>query len=107
MISTIGLPASRHQAEQWSLVLRAADIPSVIEFEKRSWVIKVSPLHEKQALKEIAAFMEENKIPKHHIVPFVMTEEESVDIDSMVAAMQLVIASVHIYLLTYLGKKKV
>ena len=60
MTSTIGLPASRQQAEQWALVLRAANIPSTIEFEKRSWVIKVSPLHEKQALKEIAAFMEEN-----------------------------------------------
>ncbi|MDH3995851.1 MAG: rhomboid family intramembrane serine protease [Desulfobulbaceae bacterium] len=60
MTSTIGLPASRQQAEQWSLVLRAANIPSVIEFEKRSWVIKVSPLHEHRALREIAAFMEEN-----------------------------------------------
>ena len=60
MTSTIGLPASRQQAEQWSLVLRAANIPSAIEFEKRSWVIKVSPLHEKIALREIAAFMEEN-----------------------------------------------
>jgi len=60
MTSTIGLPASRQQAEQWALVLRAANIPSAIEFEKRSWVIKVSPLHEKRALQEIAAFMEEN-----------------------------------------------
>ena len=60
MNSTIGLPASRYQAEQWSLVLRTANIPSVIEFEDRSWVIKVSPLHEKKALREIAAFMEEN-----------------------------------------------
>jgi len=60
MTSTIGLPANRQQAEQWSLVLRAANIPSVIEFEKRSWVIKVSPLHEHRALREIAAFMEEN-----------------------------------------------
>ncbi len=60
MISTIGLPASRQQAEQWSLVLRAANIPCVIEFEKQSWVIKVSPLHEKRALQEIAAYMEEN-----------------------------------------------
>jgi len=60
MTSIIGLPASRHQAEQWSLVLRAANIPSAIEFEKRSWVIKVSPLHEKRALQEIAAFMDEN-----------------------------------------------
>jgi len=60
MTSTIGLPASRQQAEQWSLVLRAANIPSVIEFEKNSWVIKVSPLHEHRALREIAAFMEEN-----------------------------------------------
>jgi len=60
LISTIGLPASRQQAEQWSLVLRAANIPSVIVFEKQSWVIKVSPLHEKRALQEIAAFMEEN-----------------------------------------------
>jgi membrane associated rhomboid family serine protease len=60
MTSTIGLPASRHQAEQWSLVLRAANIPSVIEFERRSWVIKVSPLHEQRALQEIAAFMAEN-----------------------------------------------
>ena len=60
MTSTIGLPASRYQAEQWSLVLRTANIPSVIEFENRSWVIKVSSLHEKKALREIAAFMEEN-----------------------------------------------
>jgi rhomboid protease GluP len=60
MTSTIGLPANRQQAEQWSLVLRAANIPSLIEFEKRSWVIKVSPLHEHRALQEIAAFMEEN-----------------------------------------------
>jgi membrane associated rhomboid family serine protease len=60
MTSTIGLPASRQQAEQWSLVLRAANIPSVIEFEKRSWVIKVSALHEQKAVEEIAAFMEEN-----------------------------------------------
>lgn len=60
MTSTIGLPASRQQAEQWALVLRAVNIPSEIEFERRSWVIKVSPLHEKRALREIAAFMEEN-----------------------------------------------
>ena len=60
MTSIIGLPASRQQAEQWSLVLRAANIPCEIEFEKRSWVIKVSPLHEKKALQEIAAFMDEN-----------------------------------------------
>jgi rhomboid protease GluP len=60
LISTIGLPASRQQAEQWSLVLRAANIPCVIEFEKQSWVIKVSPLHEKRALQEIASYMEEN-----------------------------------------------
>jgi len=60
MTSTIGLPASKQQAEQWALVLRAVNIPSVIEFEKRSWVIKVSPLHEQRALQEIAAFMEEN-----------------------------------------------
>jgi len=60
MTSTIGLPASREQAEQWALVLRAGGIPSTIEFESRSWVIKVSPLHEKMALREIAAFMTEN-----------------------------------------------
>lgn len=60
LISIIGLPTNRQQAEQWSLVLRAANIPSTIEFERRSWVIKVSPLHEKRALQEIAAFMEEN-----------------------------------------------
>jgi membrane associated rhomboid family serine protease len=60
MTSTIGLPSSRQQAEQWSLVLGAANIPSVIEFEKQSWVIKVSPLHEQRALREIGAFMEEN-----------------------------------------------
>jgi rhomboid protease GluP len=60
MTSTVGLPANRQQAEQWSLVLRAANIPSIIEFEKRSWVIKVSPLNEHRALREIAAFMEEN-----------------------------------------------
>jgi len=60
MTSTIGLPASKNQAEQWALVLRAANIPSIIAFEKRSWVLKVSPLHEKRALREIAAFMEEN-----------------------------------------------
>lgn len=60
LTSIIGLPASRQQAEQWSLVLRAANIPSVIEFENRSLVLKVSPLHEKRALQEIAAFMDEN-----------------------------------------------
>ena len=60
MTSTIGLPASRQQADQWSLVLRAVDIPSTIEFEEQSWVIKVSPIHEKKALGEIAAYMEEN-----------------------------------------------
>ncbi len=60
MTSTIGLPASRQQAEQWSLVLRAANIPSAIEFERHSWVIKVSPVHEKKAIGEIAAYMEEN-----------------------------------------------
>lgn len=60
MTSTIGLPANRQQAEQWSLVLRAANIPSAIEFEKHSWVIKVSPVHEKKAIGEIAAYMEEN-----------------------------------------------
>jgi membrane associated rhomboid family serine protease len=60
LTSIIGLPANRQQAEQWSLVLGAANIPSAIEFEKRSWVIKVSPLHEKRALQEIAAFMDEN-----------------------------------------------
>lgn len=30
----------------------------------------------------VGAFLLENRIPKHHIVPFVMTEEESVDIDT-------------------------
>jgi rhomboid protease GluP len=60
MTSTIGLPANRQQAEQWSLVLRAANIPSAIEFERHSWVIKVSPVHEKKAIGEIAAYMEEN-----------------------------------------------
>ena len=60
MTSTIGLPASRQQAEQWSLVLGAANIPSSIEFERHSWVIKVSPIHEQQALREISAYMEEN-----------------------------------------------
>jgi rhomboid protease GluP len=60
MTSTIGLPANRQQAEQWSLVLRAANIPSAIEFERYSWVIKVSPVHEKKAIGEIAAYMEEN-----------------------------------------------
>jgi len=60
MTSTIGLPASRQQADQWSLVLRAANIPSKIEFEKYSWVVKVSSIHEKKALREIAAYMEEN-----------------------------------------------
>ena len=61
MTSTVGLPASRHQAEQWSLVLRAVNIPSAIEFERHSWVIKVSPVHEKKAIGEIAAYMEENR----------------------------------------------
>ena len=60
MTSTIGLPASRQQAEQWSLVLGAVNIPSSIEFERHSWVIKVSPIHEQKALREIAAYMEEN-----------------------------------------------
>ncbi|MBW2466480.1 MAG: rhomboid family intramembrane serine protease [Deltaproteobacteria bacterium] len=60
MTSTIGLAANRQQADQWSLVLRTANIPSAIELEKHSWVVKVSPIHEKRALREIAAFMEEN-----------------------------------------------
>lgn len=60
MISTVGLPANRTQAEQWALVLRAKGIPSRIHFEKGSWVIKVSLLDERRALEEIAAFMEEN-----------------------------------------------
>ena len=81
MTSTIGLPASRYQAEQWALVLRAANIPSSIEFEKRSWVIKVSPLHEKRALQEIAAFMEENSNwpphrPKRRIPLPVLTKSQ-------------------------------
>ena len=79
MTSTIGLPASRQQAEQWSLVLRAADIPSAIEFEKRSWVIKVSPLHEQKALREIGAYMEENSDwppakPEEKVEPPVLTK---------------------------------
>jgi membrane associated rhomboid family serine protease len=60
MTSTVGLPANRQQAEQWSLVLRAANIPSIIEFEQSSWVLKVSSVHERKALQEIAAFVEEN-----------------------------------------------
>ncbi len=60
MIATVGLPASRNQAEQWALVLRAKGIPSAIDFERGSWVVKVSLLDERQALQEIAAFMEEN-----------------------------------------------
>ena len=60
MTSTIGLARSRQQAEQWSFVLGAVNIPSVIEFENRSWVVKVSPIHEKEALQEIAEYMEEN-----------------------------------------------
>jgi membrane associated rhomboid family serine protease len=60
MTSTVGLPANRRQAEQWSLALEAVNIPSVIHFERRSWVVKVSPVHEKEALQEIAAYMEEN-----------------------------------------------
>jgi rhomboid protease GluP len=60
MNSTIGLAANRQQADQWSLVLRAVNIPSTIQFERHSWVVKVSPVHEKKALKEIAAYMEEN-----------------------------------------------
>ncbi|MFC1844031.1 rhomboid family intramembrane serine protease [Thermodesulfobacteriota bacterium] len=60
MNSTIGITASRQQADQWSLVLRAVNIPSTVEFERHSWVIKVPMVHEKKALKEIAAYMEEN-----------------------------------------------
>ena len=79
MTSIIGLPASRQQAEQWSLVLRAADIPSTIEFERHSWVIKVSLVHEKEALREIAAYMEENSDwppdrPKKKIQPPALTK---------------------------------
>jgi len=59
MTSTVGLPVSRQQAEQWSFVLRAVNIPSIIEFEQHSWVVKVSPVHAKRALQEIAAFVEE------------------------------------------------
>lgn len=60
MNSTIGITANRQQADQWALVLRAVDIPSAVEFERHSWVIKVSTIHEKKALQEIAAYMEEN-----------------------------------------------
>jgi membrane associated rhomboid family serine protease len=60
MTSTVGLPSSRKQAEQWSLILEAADIPNTIEYERKSWVIKVSPFHEKKALQEIAEYMEES-----------------------------------------------
>ena len=60
MTSTIGLAVSRQQAEQWSFVLDAVKIPSAIEFERQSWVVKVSPIHEKRALHELAAYMEEN-----------------------------------------------
>ena len=59
MTSTVGLPVSRQQAEQWSFVLGAVNIPSIIEFEQHSWVVKVSPVHAKRALQEIAAFVEE------------------------------------------------
>lgn len=59
MTSTVGLPANRQQAEQWSLVLRAVNIPSTIEFEQHSWVVKVSPVHVNRALQEIASYMEE------------------------------------------------
>jgi membrane associated rhomboid family serine protease len=70
MTSTVGLPANRQQAEQWTLVLRAANIPSVIEFEKQSWVVKVSPVHEKMALQEISAFIEEeNEWPPNRSAP--------------------------------------
>ena len=61
MTSTIGLPANRQQAEQWSLVLRAVNIPAVIEFEQHSWVVKVSPVHEKRAMQEIDAFVKEER----------------------------------------------
>jgi rhomboid protease GluP len=60
MNSTIGITGNRQQADQWALVLRAVNIPSVVEFERHSWVIKVSTVHEKKALKEIIAYMEEN-----------------------------------------------
>ncbi len=59
MTSTVGLPVSRQQAEQWSFVLGAVNIPSIIEFEQHSWVVKVSPVHAKRALQEIAAYVEE------------------------------------------------
>ena len=59
LTSTVGLPVSRQQAEQWSFVLGAVNIPSIIEFEQHSWVVKVSPVHAKRALQEIAAYVEE------------------------------------------------
>ena len=70
MTSTVGLPASRQQAEQWSLVLRAVNISSTVEFEQHSWVVKVSPVHAKRALQEIAAFVEEeNDWPPNQPAP--------------------------------------
>lgn len=81
MTSTIGLAASRQQADQWSLVLRTANIPSAIEFERHSWVVKVSPIHERKALREIAAYMEENSDwppyspPKKKLLP-VLTKSQ-------------------------------
>lgn len=70
MTSTVGLPVSRQQAEQWSFVLGAVNIPSIIEFEQHSWVVKVSPVHAKRALQEIAAFVEEeNDWPPNRPAP--------------------------------------
>ena len=70
MTSTVGLPVSRQQAEQWSFVLGAVNIPSIIEFEQHSWVVKVSPVHAKRALQEIAAYVEEeNDWPPNRPAP--------------------------------------
>lgn len=98
MTSTIGLPASRNQAEQWSLVLRAANIPCVIKFEKHSWVIKVSPVHEKKALREIAAYMDENSDwppdrPKKRVQPPVLTKYQPPTILMMGALVILYVIS--------------
>ncbi len=52
------------------MVLRAVNIPSTVEFEQHSWVVKVSPVHAKRALQEIAAFVEEeNDWPPNQPAP--------------------------------------
>jgi len=52
---------SRREAEEWTLVLAAAGIPSKIEKTPGGWALVVAWRDEERATRELAAFQEENR----------------------------------------------